>query len=76
MKSTKNVQYCNWLFLFQNSVVIKEIVENGTSTEAHVLSDADLHSLDPLGECLHSDILGKSFNSILLTFLSNFEKAS
>lgn len=62
MKSTKNVQYCNWLFLFQNSVVIKEIVENGTSTEAHVLSDADLHSLDPLGECLHSDILGKSFN--------------
>lgn len=62
MKSTKNVQYCKWLFLFQNSVVIKEIVENGTSTEAHVLSDADLHSLDPLGECLHSDILGKSFN--------------
>lgn len=56
--------------------MIKEIVENGTSTEAHVLSDADLHSLDPLGECLHSDILGKSFNSILLTFLSNFEKAS
>lgn len=55
--------------------MIKEIVENGTSTEAHVLSDADLHSLDPLGECLHSDILGKSFNSILLTFLSNFEKA-
>ncbi|KAI8428273.1 hypothetical protein MSG28_002488 [Choristoneura fumiferana] len=32
-----------------SSVIIEEIVENGTSTEAHVLSDADLHSLDPLG---------------------------
>ncbi|XP_022821365.1 uncharacterized protein LOC111352905 isoform X1 [Spodoptera litura] len=31
-----------------HSVVIKEIVENGTSTDPHVLSDADLHSLDPL----------------------------
>uniref|UniRef100_A0A2A4J6X6 Uncharacterized protein n=2 Tax=Heliothis virescens TaxID=7102 RepID=A0A2A4J6X6_HELVI len=37
--------------MIQNhSVVIKEIVENGTSTDPHVLSDADLHSLDPLGE--------------------------
>ncbi|XP_047029260.1 uncharacterized protein LOC124636725 isoform X4 [Helicoverpa zea] len=35
--------------MIQNhSVVIKEIVENGTSTDPHVLSDADLHSLDPL----------------------------
>lgn len=34
--------------LIQSSVVIKEIVENGTSTEAHMLTDADLHSLDPL----------------------------
>ncbi|XP_063357789.1 uncharacterized protein LOC134647378 isoform X4 [Cydia amplana] len=31
-----------------SSVIIEEIVENGTSAEAHVLSDADLHSLDPL----------------------------
>ncbi|KAJ8736636.1 hypothetical protein PYW08_007292 [Mythimna loreyi] len=31
-----------------HSTVIKEIVENGTSTDPHVLSDADLHSLDPL----------------------------
>lgn len=39
------------VMIFQaHSVVIKEIVENGTSTDPHVLSDADLHSLDPLGE--------------------------
>ncbi|XP_049874559.1 uncharacterized protein LOC126372733 [Pectinophora gossypiella] len=31
------------------SVIIEEIVENGTSGDALVLSDADLHSLDPLG---------------------------
>ncbi|XP_031769146.2 uncharacterized protein LOC113518482 isoform X2 [Galleria mellonella] len=30
------------------SVIIEEIVENGTNTDPHVLSDADLHSLDPL----------------------------
>nr|XP_037866923.1 uncharacterized protein LOC105842463 isoform X5 [Bombyx mori] len=34
-----------------HSVVITEIVENGTSTEPHLLSDADLHSLDPLVAC-------------------------
>ncbi|KAI5634013.1 phosphotyrosine interaction domain (PTB/PID) domain-containing protein [Phthorimaea operculella] len=30
------------------SVIIEEIVENGTSSDPLVLSDADLHSLDPL----------------------------
>ncbi|XP_059058345.1 protein lin-10-like isoform X7 [Achroia grisella] len=30
------------------SVIIEEIIENGTTTDPHVLSDADLHSLDPL----------------------------
>ncbi|XP_037298852.1 uncharacterized protein LOC115446582 [Manduca sexta] len=40
----------NQLHTIQNhsSIIIKEIVENGTSTEGHMLSDADLHSLDPL----------------------------
>ncbi|KOB77950.1 Protein lin-10 [Operophtera brumata] len=33
-----------------STVTVKEIVENGTSTEPHLLSDADLHSLDPLNE--------------------------
>ncbi|XP_026320002.1 uncharacterized protein LOC113230332 isoform X2 [Hyposmocoma kahamanoa] len=33
------------------SVIIEEIIENGTSADPHVLSDADLHSLDPLAAC-------------------------
>ncbi|KAJ2940680.1 hypothetical protein O0L34_g14789 [Tuta absoluta] len=33
------------------SVIIEEIVENGTSADPLVLSDADLHSLDPLAAC-------------------------
>ncbi|CAH0724536.1 unnamed protein product, partial [Brenthis ino] len=31
-----------------HSVTIEEIVDSGTNTDPHMLSDADLHSLDPL----------------------------
>ncbi|XP_060806788.1 amyloid-beta A4 precursor protein-binding family A member 2 isoform X2 [Amyelois transitella] len=43
----------NQMISIQNhsSVVIQEIVENGTNTDPHLLTDADLHSLDPLASC-------------------------
>ncbi|KAJ0182777.1 hypothetical protein K1T71_002146 [Dendrolimus kikuchii] len=43
----------NQMLQNHSSVIIKEIVENGTCTDALILSDADLHSLDPLA-CVES----------------------